>query len=392
MALNCGTTLRPLQSRVSLYARRCRRGLQGNRHSLAGLAVAALFFGLPGLPAQELSLDDVIRRAHEFVVEYEDDLSTVVAEEHYEQRVLGEDGSFEQQRVLESDYWVTQLLPHETWIGVRDVFEVDGTTVPDRANSSFRPLRLSPGEDGNARLTEIAERNARYNIGDLIRTVNDPTFALAFLRPYNHDRMRFVPLGEERIGERSTWVVGYREVAADGTSLIETQDGDHLLARGRLWIDPANGRLVRSELITGDARVEFTARISVHYEWFPSVNLWLPAEMHEVYETTQSARRFSAITGTATYSNYRILSPPLGSLTVAWDPSRDPDVVGYIVEWGEAPGFYKNATDIGKLNQFKIDNLVEDRRYYVVVRSYTAEGHTSIASDEASGLATIGPE
>ena len=124
MALNCGTTLRPLQSRVSLYARRCRRGLQGNRHSLAGLAVAALFFGLPGLPAQELSLDDVIRRAHEFVVEYEDDLSTVVAEEHYEQRVLGEDGSFEQQRVLESDYWVTQLLPHETWIGVRDVLKL----------------------------------------------------------------------------------------------------------------------------------------------------------------------------------------------------------------------------------------------------------------------------
>ena len=76
---------------------------------------------------------------------------------------------------------------------------------------------------------------------------------------------------------------------------------------------------------------------------------------------------------------------------MAWDPSRDPDVVGYIVEWGEAPGFYKNATDIGKLNQFKIDNLVEDRRYYVVVRSYTAEGHTSIASDEASGLAT-GPQ
>ena len=292
---------------------RLRRMTQASHGLVRFTAVVAmaLSFGASEISAQELSLADVMRRAHEFVVEYEDDLSTVIAEEHYEQRVLDEGGGLEQQRVLVSDYWVTQLLPHETWIGVRDVFEVDGTTVRDRANSSFRPLRLSPGEDGNARLTEIAERNARYNIGDLIRTVNDPTFVLAFLRPYNRDRMRFVPLGEERIGERSTWVVGYREVAADGTSLIETQDGDHLLARGRLWIDPANGRLVRSELITGDARVEFTARISVHYEWFPSVNLWLPAEMHEVYETTQSARRFSAITGTATYSNYRILSPPV---------------------------------------------------------------------------------
>ena len=37
-----------------------------------------------------------MRRAHGFVVEYEDDLSMVVAEEHYEQRVLNEDGDLEQ--------------------------------------------------------------------------------------------------------------------------------------------------------------------------------------------------------------------------------------------------------------------------------------------------------
>ena len=242
----------------------------------------------------------------------------------------------------------------------------------------------------NARLTQIAESNARYNIGDVVRTVNDPTFVLAFLRPYNRDRVRFVPLGEERIGELSTWVVGYREVAVDGASFIETQDGDPLLARGRLWIEPQNGRLVRSELITGDARVEFTARVTVHYGWFPTVNLWLPAEMHEIYETAGPAHGSPSITGTATYSNYRILTPASGSLTVAWDPSRDPDVVGYIVEWGETPGFYENATDVGKVNRFKIDSLVTDQRYYVVVRSYTAEGHMSIASEEASGLASPG--
>ena len=46
-----------------------------------------------------------------------------------------------------------------------------------------------------------------------------------------------------------TWVVGYREVPVDGASFIETQDGDDLLTRGRFWIDPTNGRVVRSELI-----------------------------------------------------------------------------------------------------------------------------------------------
>jgi hypothetical protein len=369
--------------------------LQGNRNSLVGFAAAVaivLSFGPSRISAQELSLDDVMRRAHEFVVEYEDDLSTVVAEEHYEQRVLREDGGLEQQRVLVSDYWVTQLLPYEGWIGVRDVFEVDGTIVRDRVRGSSWPLRLSPGEDGNVRLTRIAENNARYNIGDVIRTVNDPTFVLAFLRPYNRDRIRFVLLGEEQIGTLSTWVVGYREVPVDGRSLIETQDGDHLLARGRVWIEPTSGRLVRSELITGDSRVELTARITIEYRWFPAIDLWLPAEMHEVYEGTQPGRRFPAITGTATYSNYRILAPARGSLTMAWDASHDPDVVGYIVEWGETPGFYTHSIDVGNVIRFKIDNLVEGQRYYVIVRSYTAERHLSVASDETSGLATIGQQ
>ena len=395
MALNCSTNLRPVQRRVPLCTPGCGRGLQGNRFGLVGLAATvatSLLFFPPQVSAQELSLADVMRRAHEFVVEYEDDLSTVVAEEHYEQRVLREDGGVEQQRVLVSDYSVTQLLPYEGWIGVRDVFEVDGTVVSDRAHGSSPPLRLSPGEDGNARLTQIAENNARYNLGDVIRTVNDPTFVLAFLRPYNRDRVRFSALGEEQIGTLPTWVVGYREVPVDGMSFIETQDGGHLLARGRLWIDPENGHLVRSELITGDARVELTARVTVDYGWFPTVNLWLPAEMHEVYETTGPVRGSPVITGTATYSNYRILTPALGSLTVAWDPSRDPDIVGYIVEWGETPGSHKHATDVGKVNRFKIDSLVEGQRYYVIVRSYTAARHTSIASDEASGLATVGRE
>ena len=155
MALNCGTTLRPAQSRAPLCTHRYGQGLQGNGTGLVGLAATvaiAFFFGLQEISAQELSLADVMRRAHEFVVEYEDDLSTVVAEEHYEQRVLGEDGGLEQQRVLVSDYRVTQLLPHEAWIGVRDVFEVDGTVVRERAHRASRPLRLSPGEDGQRAL------------------------------------------------------------------------------------------------------------------------------------------------------------------------------------------------------------------------------------------------
>ena len=199
----------------------------------------------PGdLSAQAPSFAEVMSRAHTFVVEYEDDLSTVVAEEQYEQQVLNNEGELKQERVLNSDYRVTQLLPHEFWLGVREVFEVDGRVVRERTTRPLRALRLSPGEDASERLRRIAEDNARFNIGDVVRTFNEPTFALAFLHPRNRDRMRFVQLGEERVGRVSTWVVGYREQPSDGTSFIETQNGDHLLTRGRFWIDPTTGRVL----------------------------------------------------------------------------------------------------------------------------------------------------
>ena len=330
-----------------------------------------------------------MRRAHEFVVEYEDDLSMVVAQEHYEQQVLNQEGGLEEQRVLVSDYRVTQLLPHEFWFGVREVLEVDGAVVRERTTRPLRALRLSPGEDASERFRRIAEDNARFNIGDVVRTFNEPTFVLSFLHPRNRDRIRFVELGADRVGELSTWVVGYREIRVDGTSFIETQDGDNLLTRGRFWIDPTNGRVVRSELIAGDARVERTARITVDYRLFPTLNLWLPAQMREVYEATDSTRLPTTITGTATYSNYRVLSPAVASMTVAWDPSLDASVVGYIVEWGETSGRYSDATDVGNATDYRIEGLVEGEMYYVAVRAYTAAGVRSTHSDETSGVAVM---
>ena len=359
---------------------------RGSPRLLASISIAIAIASID-LPAQVASLADVMQRAHGFVVEYEDDLSTVVAEEHYEQRILNADGGLEEQRILVSDYRVTQLLPHEFWFGVRDVFEVDGRVVGARTTRPLRALRLSPGEDASGRFRRIADENARFNIGDVVRTFNEPTFVLSFLHPRNRDRMRFVQLGEERIGNVSTWVVGYREQPADGTSFIETQDGAHLLTRGRFWIDPTTGRVVRSELIAGDARIERTARITVDYRLFPTLNLWLPAQMHEVYEPTDTSRLSTTITGTATYSNYRVLPPAIASLTLAWDASLDDSVVGYIVEWGDTSGQYDDSTNVGNVTQFKIAGLVEGESYYVVVRAYTAAGVRSTHSDEASGVA-----
>ena len=365
------------------------QAMWSGRRRLGGTIVVAVVCGVIPAAAQAPRLSDVMRLAHGFVVEYEGDLSQVVAEEHYEQQVLNGDGNGEQQRVLRSDYWVTQLLPFEFWFGVRDVFEVDGRVVGKRTTRPLRALRLAPGEDATDRLTRIAEDNARYNIGDMVRTFNEPTFVLSFLRPNNRDRMRFVRLDDETLDDVPTWVVGFREVAVDGTSFIGTTDGDPLLTRGRFWIDPTTGRVMRSELITGDGRVDRTARITVDYRWFPSVDLWLPAQMHEVYASTNPRRPFPSITGTATYANYRFLTPAVAALTVAWDPSLDASAEGYIVQWGETSGVYPDARDVGNVTHVRVDRLVEGQRYYFVVRAYTATGATSRRSHETCGEAAV---
>ena len=67
-------------------------------------AVTSLFGGVSLRGTQDLSFAEVMRRVHGSVVEYEDDLSTLVAEEHYEQQVLDENGDVEQRRILASDY------------------------------------------------------------------------------------------------------------------------------------------------------------------------------------------------------------------------------------------------------------------------------------------------
>ena len=266
------------------------------------------------------------------------------------------------------------------------MFEVDRVVLRERTTHPL-PLRLSRGEDASDRLTQIAEENARFNIGDVVRTVNEPTFPLTFLRPRNRERIRFVPLGDEKVGDLLTWVVGYVETPVDGRSFIGTDDGDNLLTRGRFWIDPTNGRVVRSELIIGDARVGRTGRLTVYYRWFPTVNLWLPAQMHEVYEATDTARHSTIITGTATDSNYRVLPATVASLTVAWDPSLDSSVVGYIVEWGETSGVYRHTTDVGNVTEFTVDALPEGQRCFLVVRAYTSAGTRSIRSNETSRVA-----
>ena len=120
--------------------------------------------------------------------------------------------------LLESDYGIIQLPGDLEWLGFREVLPVDGKPVPDSAHRLAEifavTVRLKPdttkgaettrGAGATASLSQarrIAEESARYNVGPIYRTINDPSFVLEFLDGRNGHRMRFSKNGEETVGD-----------------------------------------------------------------------------------------------------------------------------------------------------------------------------------------------
>ncbi len=253
--------------------------------------------------AQSDTFADVMRRAHEYVVVYEDhELSSVMASEHYYQQRLDRFGRSQMDRVLRSDYLIVQLPPQEDWFALRDVYEVDGMPVSDRADR-FRQLFAGPRATVTDRAMAMAAENARFNLGDIYRTINVPTFALRLLRPISRGRIRYQKAGEEQIEGTHTWVVSYEETR--GPTFSGTRTGRDLPAHGRFWIEPDTGVVVRSEMILGGTRrLRDRATSTVTYGVEPSLGFRVPVEMRERYDRPDR-KNADVIVAVATYSGFR---------------------------------------------------------------------------------------
>jgi hypothetical protein len=77
-------------------------------------------------------------------------------------------------------------------------------------------------------------------------------------------------------------------------------------------------------------------------------------------------------------------TPALRSVTLAWDPSPQAGVSGYIVYHGLASGSYAWSTNVGNQTTALIGDLVEGTTYYFAVTSYATNGLESDFSNEIS--------
>lgn len=181
-------------------------------------------------------------------------------------------------RRLRSDVLLVQAA-NQLPIGYRDVYEVDGRPVRDRAER-VRELFLSRDPGRKQQLANIAAESARYNLGSLTRTVNTPTFPLLYLRPGFLPRLKLSMKGREAVGGRPCVIVEFKE--SQRPALVGTPGGGDVLAWGRFWVEPATGRVRQMDvrLETGNQR----RMLQVRYVDAERVDVLVPERMWEWYE------------------------------------------------------------------------------------------------------------
>lgn len=258
----------------------------------------AAFIVTAGVLWQAASLEEILERAAVYAQGYQRDFTSVVAEEHYVQTVTRRGGGVER-RTLRSDFMLLRGdAGRAPWLSFRDVFEVDGTAVAGERGRLERWLRDSRASFAS-RARALALDQARYNIGDVVRTINVPLLPLEFLARENQDRFRFRLRGRETVMGTETVVVTFEERRKP--TLIRTPDGDDVPANGTFWIEPSSGRVLETDLRTGESgRGQVRTRIVVTYQPNERLNMLVPSSMEETYLAARET-----ITGTARYSNYR---------------------------------------------------------------------------------------
>jgi VWFA-related protein len=250
--------------------------------------------------SRDAELQVTMARVIDYVAAYERQYSGLVAEEEYRQATRGKNAR------LKSDYLLVKPESSPVWISFRDVYEVDGVAVRDR-DDRLRRLFLEPGVGASVQLQAIRDESARYNVGLVERNINVPLFLLQFLRDENRPRSRFKLGPRRRVDDIETVRLEFEERVRP--TIITDIQGRDVVAKGWFQVDETTGAIVETVL-----KIEengSTGEIKVTFRHDPSLGMWVPAEMSELYQTlTQRSlsgapRPETIVEGNAKYTKFR---------------------------------------------------------------------------------------
>jgi hypothetical protein len=265
---------------------------------------------------QARQLDALINQLGNYLLQYEDELGTVVASEEYQQQELRvprraarlnlpSAGDVVRDRKLESDIAFLRLPGAGTWLGVRDVLKVNGRNVArndERLSALLKQLQHKDVFDEAAR---IVAASAAFNLGGM-RTINVPTLPLEVLHPDHHVQFIFKLRGPDKVDGRQTMRLDFEEF--DVPTIINNPDGNPLFIRGTAWVEPGSGRLWRADLHVRpktEARGSQTFQTGLRVDFMlnDSLGLLVPKEMVEDFYVIGGRG-----VGRAKYSNFRRFS------------------------------------------------------------------------------------
>lgn len=282
-------------------------------------------------------LDVVLGRIGAYVAGYGARASLVVSVEKYTQSIALEGvQSLPKPRQLVAEFALVKTADG-SWIGFRDVVEVDGKSITDRRDR-LMSLMTSASAD-QSELTRIANESARFNVGPVIRNFNVPTTTLMLFTTANLPRFAFTHKGTKTINGQHTWEIAFKETRVP--TFIMTRAGLDVPVEGTLWALPEDGTVIRTRLRmrnfadrmsapeqgapkdrpavnpnvpTGSRPVtipdlewqpiESSADTEVTYKKDAVIGLWLPVEMSEFYSGPIRGSRTTVEGRATTRANY----------------------------------------------------------------------------------------
>ena len=276
----------------------------------------AMVLAAPQVPARA-ELETVLDRAGWYLDYFVDEFENVVAEETYVQDssqllasfspVSGGRGGAVQppspsdmlrakHREMRSDFLLVKSPETEALVPFRDVIQVDGVLVRDR-EARLAKLFLSEQPDTMGKAERIREEGARYNLGNMRSTLGNPVLALGVLQQTYQPRFRFSLGKEDKTFGAGVAVVEYKETHSP--TMIRGEVGNDLPAHGRVWIDAATGRVLKTELQVEQPTIR--AMITTTFQAEEKSGIAVPLEMREQY-TFPSGNRVNTI---ASYGRFR---------------------------------------------------------------------------------------
>ncbi|HET9704486.1 MAG TPA: hypothetical protein VFP85_10655 [Vicinamibacterales bacterium] len=261
----------------------------------SGLVTAALLTTAESLALPAPTLEQLLDRMGEYLLEYETQLSSVVAEERFEQRVT----RAATMKVLESEIAFMRLPAGLEWLGFRDVRRVNFHPVKQTGPSISEVLTSSGGDIRKA--LSIAQESGRHNLG-LPRTINVPTAPLEIIHPRNRAAHAYALEGSDRVRGVEAMVVSFTETARP--TLVREPNGTYLISSGRVWIEPKSGSVRRVEwsyqVEKRSPRAPQPPQVRVEFGPNAQLGFLVPLEMRERFHTERGSGE-----GQATYKNFR---------------------------------------------------------------------------------------